>query len=85
MRSPCHDIAMQTSRIRIGRQLLDARTRVKRESVRAFSASASRGVREPPPPPPPTKDAQDGTTHFGFETIAEALKEQRGEQQSYRL
>ena len=47
--------------------------------MRAFSASAPRGVREPPPPPPP-KDTQDGTTHFGFETVAEALKEQRGAQ-----
>jgi hypothetical protein len=73
-----HDIAMQTSRVHIGRQLLRARARVGCESVRTFSVSAPRGVKEPPPPPPP-KDTQDGTTHFGFETIAEALKEQRGE------
>ncbi|KAF2628848.1 UbiE/COQ5 methyltransferase [Macroventuria anomochaeta] len=66
---------MQTTRARLGRQLLDARTRAIREPVRCFSASASRGVREPPPPPP--KAPQDGTTHFGFETVAEALKEQR--------
>lgn len=76
-----HDIAMQTSRIRVGRQLLDARTRIGRETVRAFSASAPRGVKEPPPPPPPN-NTQDGTTHFGFETIAEALKEQRGKHQA---
>ena len=69
--------AMQTSRVHIGRQLLRARARVGCESVRTFSISAPRGVKEPPPPPP--KDTQDGTTHFGFETIAEALKEQRGE------
>ncbi|KAJ4397962.1 2-hexaprenyl-6-methoxy-1,4-benzoquinone methyltransferase [Didymella pomorum] len=66
---------MQATRIRIGRQLLDARTSVGRNSVRSFAASAPRGVREPPPPP--QRDAQDGTTHFGFETVAEALKEQR--------
>jgi 2-methoxy-6-polyprenyl-1,4-benzoquinol methylase len=52
---------------------------VGRNSVRSFAASAPRGVREPPPPP--QRDAQDGTTHFGFETVAEALKEQRGMQQ----
>jgi 2-methoxy-6-polyprenyl-1,4-benzoquinol methylase len=68
---------MQTSRVRIGRQLLDARTRLVREPVRCFSASAAKSVKEPPSPPP--KASQDGTTHFGFETIAEAMKEQRGE------
>ena len=73
-----HDMAMQTSRVHVGRQLLRARARVGCEPVRAFSVSAPRGVKEPPPPPPPPKNTQDGTTHFGFETIAEALKEQRG-------
>ncbi|KAJ8108649.1 hypothetical protein OPT61_g8022 [Boeremia exigua] len=66
---------MQTSRVRIGRQLLEVRTRIAREPARCFSASAARCVKEPPSPPP--KAPQDGTTHFGFETIAEVLKEQR--------
>lgn len=75
-----HDIAnMQTSRARIARPLLDASTRAMRQPARCFCASSPRGVREPPPPPPLPKAPQDGTTHFGFETVAEALKEQRGE------
>ncbi|KAF1836143.1 ubiquinone/menaquinone biosynthesis methyltransferase ubiE [Decorospora gaudefroyi] len=71
---------MQASRQRIvGRQWLESsKRRVAREPpYRYFSCSQ----RQAQTPPPPKKSPQDGpastTTHFGFETIAEALKEQR--------
>ncbi|CAN9164250.1 unnamed protein product [Alternaria alternata] len=66
---------MQASRQRIGRQLLDgSKRRVAREPYRCFSCSVRQAQQTPPP-----KSPQDGpqTTHFGFETISEALKEQR--------
>ncbi|KAF1845521.1 UbiE/COQ5 methyltransferase [Cucurbitaria berberidis CBS 394.84] len=67
---------MQSSRTQLGRQLLGAsKRRVAREPYRCFSCSVRQAQQQPPPP----KSPQDGpsTTHFGFETIAEALKEQR--------
>ncbi|KAF1912681.1 UbiE/COQ5 methyltransferase [Ampelomyces quisqualis] len=67
---------MQTSRTRIGCQLLaQCKRRVSREPYRCFSCSV-RQAQQSPPPPKSRQDAQ-GTTHFGFETVAEALKEQR--------
>jgi hypothetical protein len=81
--STCHPIRhanMQASRTQIGRQLLAAsKGRVAREPYRCFSCSVRQAQQQTPPPPPPKapQDAQ-GTTHFGFETVAEALKEQRG-------
>lgn len=67
---------MQTSRTRLGRQLLaESRRAARREPYRCFSCSVRQAQQQTPPPKAP-QDAR-GTTHFGFETIAEALKEQR--------
>ncbi|EMD68041.1 hypothetical protein COCSADRAFT_108064 [Bipolaris sorokiniana ND90Pr] len=74
---------MQASRQQIGRQLLSGRRRpAVGEAYRCFSCSTRQARPQhpsSPPPPPPPKSPQDApqTTHFGFETIAEALKEQR--------
>ncbi|KAH4212264.1 2-methoxy-6-polyprenyl-1,4-benzoquinol methylase [Parastagonospora nodorum] len=72
---------MQASRTRIGRQLLaGSRRMTAREPYRCFSCAVRQAQQHtPPPPPPPPKAPRDaqGTTHFGFETVAEALKEQR--------
>jgi hypothetical protein len=78
---------MQSSRIRVGQLLAESQSGLARHSTpRCFTTSARRAQQPPPPrgppppPPPPPKSAEShGTTHFGFETIAEALKEQRGE------
>jgi hypothetical protein len=72
------DIAnMQASRQRVARQLLNgSKTRVAREPYRCFSCSVRQAQEQTPPPKSP-RDAPQ-TTHFGFETISEALKEQRG-------
>ncbi|USP81500.1 uncharacterized protein yc1106_08774 [Curvularia clavata] len=72
---------MHAPRQQMGRQLLaSSKRRTVGESYRCFSCSIrqARPQQQSPPPPPP-KSPQDGspTTHFGFETIAEALKEQR--------
>ncbi|KAF2003736.1 UbiE/COQ5 methyltransferase, partial [Amniculicola lignicola CBS 123094] len=64
-----------TSRVLLKRQLLaGGKRRAIKEPFRCFSCSA-RQFQQPPSP----KSSQDapGTTHFGFETIAEALKEQK--------
>lgn len=49
---------------------------MEREQYRCFSCSA-RQAQQQQTPPKPTQN-NDGTTHFGFETVAEALKEQKG-------
>ncbi|KAJ4371617.1 2-hexaprenyl-6-methoxy-1,4-benzoquinone methyltransferase [Neocucurbitaria cava] len=68
---------MQSSRTRIGRQLLEgSKRRVVREPYRCFSCSVRQAQQQTPPPKSP-QDGRPSTTHFGFETIAEALKEQR--------
>ncbi|KAF2830897.1 UbiE/COQ5 methyltransferase [Ophiobolus disseminans] len=67
---------MQASRTQIGRQLLaGSKRRIAREPYRCFSCSIRQAQQQTPPPKPP-QDVR-GTTHFGFETVAEALKEQR--------
>ncbi|KAF2036812.1 UbiE/COQ5 methyltransferase [Setomelanomma holmii] len=67
---------MQASRTQLGRQLLaGSMGRVSREPYRCFSCSVRQAQQQAPPPKAP-QDAQ-GTTHFGFQTVAEALKEQR--------
>lgn len=75
---------MQASRTQIGRQLLaGSKRKVARESYRCFSCSIRQAQQQTPPP----KSPQDGrgTTHFGFETVTEALKEQRGMYQPTNL
>jgi hypothetical protein len=68
---------MQASRQRIGRQLLqESKRRTVGEGYRCFSCSVRQAQQQTPPPKTPRDGNQ--TTHFGFETIAEALKEQRG-------
>jgi hypothetical protein len=49
---------------------------------RCFSCSARQEQQTPPPKPPQQRNQ---TTHFGFETIAEALKEQRGKKKDYAV
>ncbi|KAF2130196.1 UbiE/COQ5 methyltransferase [Dothidotthia symphoricarpi CBS 119687] len=68
---------MQTTRSRAARQLLQKSRRGvgARESYRCFSCTAPTQQATPPPKSP--QDGPGGTTHFGFETVAEALKEQR--------
>ncbi|KAL1801496.1 hypothetical protein ACET3X_001838 [Alternaria dauci] len=67
---------MQAPRQRIGRQLLGAsKRRVAGEPYRCFSCSVRQAQQQTPPPKSPQNGSQ--TTHFGFETISEALKEQR--------
>ncbi|KAG9388391.1 ubiquinone biosynthesis methyltransferase coq5 protein [Pyrenophora tritici-repentis] len=66
---------MQASRQRIARQLLAGGKR--RDSYRCFSCSARRNQEQPPKSTRPQDGGNQQTTHFGFETIAEALKEQR--------
>ncbi|KAI4642844.1 hypothetical protein J4E93_006913 [Alternaria ventricosa] len=70
---------MQTSRQRIGRQLLGGRkSGVAREPYRCFSCSIRQAQQATPPPKSPQNGGSgQQTTHFGFETISEALKEQR--------
>lgn len=48
----------------------------ERGQYRCFSCTARQS--QQPQTPPKTTQKQDGTTHFGFETVAEALKEQKG-------
>jgi len=71
---------MQASRQRIARQLLGGGggggQRVAQEGYRCFSCSVRQNQQQPPKSRP--QDEAPQTTHFGFETIAEALKEQRG-------
>lgn len=66
---------MQASRSRVGRQVLAASTRGKIGGYRCFGCTARQAQQQTPPPKSP-QDAPS-TTHFGFETISEALKEQR--------
>ncbi|KAI8935247.1 hypothetical protein NX059_007836 [Plenodomus lindquistii] len=66
---------MQTSRSRIGRQLLAGSRRGNVGGYRCFGCTPGQAQQQTPPPKSP-QDAPS-TTHFGFETIAEALKEQR--------
>ncbi|KAH6865646.1 ubiquinone/menaquinone biosynthesis methyltransferase ubiE [Alternaria rosae] len=70
---------MQASRQRIGRQLLGgSKVRVAREPYRCFSCSVRQAQQSTPPPKSPQNGgSSQQTTHFGFETISEALKEQR--------
>ncbi|KAI4950078.1 hypothetical protein J4E91_004734 [Alternaria rosae] len=70
---------MQASRQRIGQQLLSGRKgRVAREPYRCFSCSVRQAQQSTPPPKSPQNGgSSQQTTHFGFETISEALKEQR--------
>lgn len=73
---PVAIMSAQTPRL-LRRQLIqNGRPRAPREPYRCFSCSI-RQAQQQPPPPKSTRDAP-GTTHFGFETIAEALKEQKG-------
>ncbi|KAH9862601.1 hypothetical protein IAQ61_010019 [Plenodomus lingam] len=66
---------MQTSQSRIGRQLLVGLRRGNTGGHRCFSCTARQAQQQTPPP----KNQQDApsTTHFGFQTIAEAIKEQK--------
>ncbi|KAF2849905.1 ubiquinone biosynthesis methyltransferas-like protein coq5 [Plenodomus tracheiphilus IPT5] len=68
---------MQASGSSIGRQLLAGgrRANVGKPSHRCFGCTARQAQQQTPPPKSP-QDAPS-TTHFGFETISEALKEQR--------
>ncbi|ORY08519.1 UbiE/COQ5 methyltransferase [Clohesyomyces aquaticus] len=67
---------MQASRSLLSRQLLrEVRQGVAREPYRCFSCTVRHAQQQPPPPKSP-QDAP-GTTHFGFETVAEAIKEQK--------
>jgi len=73
--------SMQASRQRIARQLLGSggsggNKRVAQAGYRCFSCSVRQNQQQPPKSRP--QDEAPQTTHFGFETIAEALKEQRG-------
>jgi len=73
--------SMQASRQRIARQLLagggsGGKRRVAQDGYRCFSSSVRQNQQQPPKSRP--QDEAPQTTHFGFETIAEALKEQRG-------
>ncbi|KAJ4295406.1 2-hexaprenyl-6-methoxy-1,4-benzoquinone methyltransferase [Kalmusia sp. IMI 367209] len=69
----------QSARLLSRRQLLAEGKRsvrqVQRAQYRCFSCAAKQAQQQQTPP----KSAQnnDGTTHFGFETVAEALKEQK--------
>ncbi|KAF2193379.1 hypothetical protein K469DRAFT_549715 [Zopfia rhizophila CBS 207.26] len=67
---------IQTSKLLLRHQLLEgAKRRISREPYRCFSCSIRHAQHQSQPP----KSPQDtpGTTHFGFEKVAEALKEQR--------
>ncbi|CAA9956583.1 ubiquinone biosynthesis methyltransferase coq5 protein [Pyrenophora teres f. maculata] len=70
---------MQASRQRIARQLLaGGKRRVAGDRYRSFSCSVRQKQEQSPPPKSrPQHGGEQQTTHFGFETIAEALKEQR--------
>ncbi|KAF2798456.1 ubiquinone/menaquinone biosynthesis methyltransferase ubiE [Melanomma pulvis-pyrius CBS 109.77] len=58
------------------RQLLaGGRKKVARESSRCFSCSIRHAQQQTAPPKSPREGS--ATTHFGFETVAEALKEQK--------
>ncbi|KAJ4359736.1 2-hexaprenyl-6-methoxy-1,4-benzoquinone methyltransferase [Didymosphaeria variabile] len=48
---------------------------VEREQYRCFSCTVRQAQQQQTPPK--TAQNKDGTTHFGFETVAEALKEQK--------
>ncbi|KAL5118501.1 2-hexaprenyl-6-methoxy-1,4-benzoquinone methyltransferase [Pleosporales sp. CAS-2024a] len=69
---------MSASRTPLGRQLLAGGRHgaAAREPYRCFSCKARHAQQHTPPPARPQDGAQ-ATTHFGFETVAEALKEQR--------
>ncbi|KAF2116122.1 ubiE/COQ5 methyltransferase family-domain-containing protein [Lophiotrema nucula] len=69
-------MSLQAPRQLLRRQLLQAgQKRVARAPYRCFSCSVRQTQQQQTPP----KTPQDGpgTTHFGFETVAEALKEQK--------
>ncbi|KAF2874477.1 ubiE/COQ5 methyltransferase family-domain-containing protein [Massariosphaeria phaeospora] len=67
----------QASRILLRRQFLEGgRTRVSRGSERGFSCSVRRYAQQQQPGPGPERKSTQ-TTHFGFETVAEGVKEQR--------
>ncbi|KAF2468503.1 ubiquinone biosynthesis methyltransferas-like protein coq5 [Lindgomyces ingoldianus] len=69
-------MSIQASRSLLRRQLLgDVKRRVAREPYRCFSCTFPHAQQHTPPPKSP-RDAP-GTTHFGFETVAEAMKEQK--------
>ena len=53
-----------------------ARITARKEPYRCFSSSVQNAQQQNTPPPP--GQGTPKTTHFGFETIAEALKEQKG-------
>ncbi|PSN73687.1 UbiE/COQ5 methyltransferase [Corynespora cassiicola Philippines] len=68
---------MRASRVLFRRQALaGVKRRAAGEQYRCFSCSVRQAQQQQTPPPKSSRDSQ-GTTHFGFETIAEALKEQR--------
>jgi len=78
--SPSTIMNAQATRVLARRQLLVEGTRgVSRGGYRCFSCTARSGQGQQQTPAP-RKDPRDpaGTTHFGFETVAEALKEQKG-------
>ncbi|KAL6702923.1 2-hexaprenyl-6-methoxy-1,4-benzoquinone methyltransferase [Coniothyrium glycines] len=52
-------------------------TTLARRSFSCAARNAHQQQQKPSPPPPPPPRNGPHTTHFGFETIAEALKEQR--------
>ncbi|KAF2203572.1 hypothetical protein GQ43DRAFT_411304 [Delitschia confertaspora ATCC 74209] len=67
---------VQTPKLLFRRQLLhNAGRGMVREQSRCFSCS-SRHAQQPTNPPKPSQDAPR-LTHFGFETVAEAIKEQK--------
>lgn len=74
----------QATRTLLKKQLLAegrrASRNVGREQFRCFSCSVRNGQQPPQhsTPPPKSSTTSQGTTHFGFETIDEALKEQKG-------
>ncbi|KAF2804704.1 ubiquinone/menaquinone biosynthesis methyltransferase ubiE [Mytilinidion resinicola] len=65
---------VSTSKLLARRQLLlSARAAARREPYRCFSCSIRHEQQTPPPP----GENGNRTTHFGFETVAEALKEKK--------
>lgn len=75
------NMSAQFARALFRRQLLAGSKRragvVEREQYRCFSCSVRQAQQQHTPPPKSTQDGP-GTTHFGFQTVAEALKEQKG-------
>ena len=70
---------VQAPRTLLRRQLLaGGKRRAVAVPYRCFSCSIRHAQQQTPPPPPKSPQDGQGTTHFGFETVTEALKEQRG-------